>query len=137
MSAVGLPLHWRVQVKNESGSSGAVVGSYRGVKLSTDGALSYGSTGSMTGLFGSSTVANNGFLNSSQQDNASDKYLGADFDFNFISTGGGSGSFTVYFQSGLSTGDFPGNGSGTPVLVVSSTNWAAESTSGLDRSVEV
>lgn len=137
MSVVGLPLHWRIQVKNEAGSSGAVTGSYRGVKLSTDGALSYSSTGAMAGLFSASTVANAGYLNSSQIDNASDKMLGADFDFNFISTAGGSGSFTVYFQAGLSTGDFPTNGSGTAILIVSSTNWAAESTAGLDRSVEI
>ena len=137
MSAVGLPLHWRVQVKNESGSSGAVVGSYRGVKLSTAGALSFSSTGAMANLFGASTVANAGFLNSSGIDNSADLMLGADFDFNFISTAGGSGSFTVFFQAGLSTGDYPGNGSGTAILTVSSTNWAAESTAGLDRSVEV
>ena len=137
MSAVGLPLHWRIQVKNEAGSTGAVTGSYRGVKLSSEGALSYASTAAMSNLFAASTVANSGYLNSSQIDNYTDKMLGADFDFNFLSTAGGSGSFTVYFQSGLSTGDFPGNGSGTPILIVSSTNWAAESTAGLDRSVEV
>ena len=137
MSAVGLPLHWRIQVKNESGSSGAVVGSYRGVKLSSEGALSFASTSAMSNLFSASTVADDGFLNSSQIDNASDKMLGADFDMNFLSTGGAAGSFSVYFQGGLSTGDFPGNGSGTVVLVVSSTNWAAESTAGLDRSFEI
>ena len=137
MSAVGLPLHWRIQVKNEAGSSGAIVGSYRGVKLSTDGAISYSSTGAMAGLFAASTVANAEVLNSSGIDNTADKMLGADFDMNFLSTGGGNGKFVVYFQGGLSTGDYPGNESGTIVLVVSSTNWAAESTAGLDRSFEL
>lgn len=137
MSAVGLPLHWRLQVKNESGSTGAVSALFRGVKLSTDGALSYASTGAMTNILSATTVANNGVLNSSSLDNSTDKFLGADLDMNFLSTGGGNGSFIVYFQGGLSTGDYPGNESGLVALVVGSTNWAGESTTGLDRSFEL
>lgn len=137
MSAVGLPLHWRLQVKNESGSTGTVTGSFRGVKLSTEGALSFDSTGAMEALFGTSTVANNAVLDSSGVDNSSDLFLGADVDMNFISTGGGNGTFLVYFQTGLSTGDYPGDESGSVVLAVSSTDWSGESTSGLDRSFEL
>ena len=137
MSAVGLPLQWRIQVKNESGSTGYASALFRGTKLSTEGALSYASTGAMTAILAATTFANNGYLNSSSIDNSTDKFLGADFDMNFISTAGGSGNFVVYMQGGLSTGDYPGNGSGVVVLVVSSTNWAAESTAGLDRSFEL
>lgn len=137
MSAIGFPLQWRLHVKNETGSSGAIVASFRGVKLSSEGALSYASTGNMTSLFTNSTVANAATLDGDTISNQSNLFLGGDFDVNFISTGGADGSAIVYFQSALSTGDFPDPESGTLALVISSTNWAAESTAGLDRSFEL
>lgn len=137
MSAIGLPLLWRLHAKNECGADAKVTANFRGTKLSTTGALSYASTGDMSALFTTTTVANAGTLDGDTQDNSVNKYLGADCDLNVVSTGGGNGSLIIYFQGARSTGNFPTAQSGYFVLAVASTNWAAESTAGLSRSFEL
>jgi len=137
MSVIGLPLQWRLQAYNGAGADATVTGAYRGVKLSTDGALAYASTDAMTGLFTTTTVANAAYLASDTVDNSANLYLGAEIEVNVISTGGGDGSVTVYLQGARSTGNWPDDGQGEVAVVVSSTDWSAESTAGVAATVLV
>lgn len=97
MSSIGLPHTYRIQLKNECGATlaaNAVQVKLRKVKFDSSGALSFAAEN--TPYDHASTIADNGVASGADQDNSTDKYLGAD----------------VYIEI-----DFPAATNGDPVLI--------------------
>lgn len=98
MSALGSS-QWRVVVDNRSGSALAGSGNvikYRRFKFGTDGSLS--DEGSENSLTITASLGNNTVYTSSGIDNATGKYMGAQFRMEIASSGSCTGTITCYIQ---------------------------------------
>lgn len=126
----GLGHYWRLRASNTQNQSITVTVKARYWKLGSDGALSWSSE--QTLISAASVSATTGTTASSNIDNSSDKYLGAELTVQVQagSTTNGTGALTVYIERSTDSGTtWPTQDRGQPVNAYTVT--AADATSNI------